>query len=122
LASAVWSAAVGRGELIVAVLVAVMSAAIAFESFRPDSPRATAGASWHDALHNAVFPAIPIAGLAAAAVAVFTGRRAERPYISASASGVLLGAMIAGLALTRLDSIAQLARYFFFGALLVWIE
>jgi len=122
LASAMWSAAVGDGERVVAALVALMSVAIALESFRPDSPQATGAASWHDTVHNDVFPAIPIASLAAATVAVYVARRVARPYLGLAAGAALLCSMVIGLGLTSVDSIAQLARYVYFGALLVWIE
>jgi hypothetical protein len=122
LATAMWSVAVAGGERVVAAFVALMSVAIALEAFRPDSPQSTGAASWHDAIHSGVFPAIPIASLAAAAAAIYTGRRAAPPLIGVAGGAALLGAMVVGLGLTNVDSIAQLARYLYFGALLAWIE
>jgi hypothetical protein len=122
LATAMWRVAVAGGERVVAALVALMSVAIALEAFRPDSPQSTGASSWHDAIHNGVFPAIPIASLAAAAAAIHTGRRAAPPLIGVAGGVALLGAMIVGVALTSVDVIAQLARYVYFGALLTWIE
>ena len=122
LASAIWETARGMSERVEAVLVGVVSIAIGLEAFGPDSPLATGPASWHDSIHNSVFPAIPVASLGAAAAAVLAARNVPEAAIGARAAALLLGLMVVSLALTGVDEIAQLARYLYFGALLVWIE
>lgn len=122
LATAIWQSADVPVERVVAVLIALMSVAIALEGFRPDLPSPEPLNSWHNTLHNAVFPAIPATSLLAASSLAYAARRVRRPYLDAVANNTLLTLMGLGLVLTAFGSIAQLARYLYFGALLVWIE
>jgi Protein of unknown function (DUF998) len=100
-------------------LLAVMSAAILLESFRPDPVTAVA-ASWHDAIHRNAYPVIPISALAAAAV--FGSERGRNAWRLVRRSSLLgLAVMAPAFGLSEIDAIAQLARYLLLGALLAWI-
>jgi hypothetical protein len=79
-------------------------------------------ASWHDRIHNAAYPAIPI-GCTLAAGLVWAGAR-RRPGWRGMARISLLTVAVAAPAfvLTGVEAIAQVARYPLFGSLLVWME
>jgi Protein of unknown function (DUF998) len=104
-----------------AILLALMSVAVALQAFRPDSP-GSAESSWHDTVHNGAYPFIPIFALTAAA-SFAAGLRAVqgRRSVAAISLGICVVIGVAG-GLSRVDSIAQLARYFLFGAILLWVE
>jgi hypothetical protein len=104
----------------IGTLLIVAGAALALEAFKPDAPGAS-GTSWHDHLHNDAYPLIPIAAMLAMLVASVGGfdqglKRTRRW------SRVTLSVVVVSVALTFASEIAQLARYFLLGALLLWFE
>jgi hypothetical protein len=123
LSAVLWQLDDSRGSRVAAVLLGLLSVAIALEALKPDSPVRTGNqVSWHDVIHNAVFPFIPACGVAASATSACTAARQRRDLVRPTHTLALLALMVTGLALTEIAAIAQLGRYFFFGALLVWIE
>lgn len=98
-------------------LVSLALAGVAFKADPPGSP-----ASWHGRIHNDVYPIIPAASIGAAALLAFGLRRLPRWGIHGRLALMALCVIALALALTNIADIAQLARYFLFGALLVWLE
>jgi hypothetical protein len=106
---------------LIGVLIFVIGLAVALEAFRPDHPRTGRASSWHDQIHNGVFPAIPIAAfLAAALVAIHAARRGAR--VPALLSVVAVVMIAVGIGLGFDDNVAQIARYLLIGSLVVWLE
>jgi hypothetical protein len=109
----------GPQTRVVALLVSAIAAATGLEALPPDALGHVGAASWHDRIHDGVYPLIPTASIAAATAVVFApwaGRRLARASLIAAAAMAL-----AALA-TFADSVAQLARFFSFGAVLTWVE
>jgi len=122
-ASALWALVPGAPLLrAAALLLGVAGVALGLVAFRQDPLGFEGAASWHDRIHNAAYPVIPIACTVAAAL-VWAGAR-RRPgwrrmaRISLGAVAVAAPAFV----LTGVEPIAQLARYPLFGSLLVWME
>ena len=109
---------------LIGVLIFVIGLAVALEAFRPDRPRTGEASSWHDQIHNYVYPAIPIAAvLAAALVAGHAARRGARGTRALALVSVAAVVMIAaGIGLGFDGSVAQIARYLLIGSLVVWLE
>ena len=107
---------------VAAVLLGVVGLALCLVAFRQDPLGFEGPSSWHDRIHNAAYPVIPIAGTLAAGL-VWAGAR-QRPRWRRMARISLATVAVAAPAfvLTGVDSIAQLARYPLFGSLLVWME
>jgi len=122
-ASALWTI-VSHAPLlrVAAVLLGAAGLALCLVAFRQDPLGFEGPASWHDRIHNAAYPVIPIAGTAAAGL-VWAGAR-RRPSWRGMARISLLTVAVAAPAfiLTGVAAIAQLARYPLFGSLLVWME
>ncbi|HEX6702418.1 MAG TPA: DUF998 domain-containing protein [Gaiellaceae bacterium] len=104
-----------------ALLVGVAALALAFMALKPDQPD-VATRTWHDAVHDGVYPVIPLASLAAAAALALGLRRADRWRIAARASAAVLPAGLVVLGLGAIAAVAQVTRYFLFASLLIWIE
>jgi hypothetical protein len=101
--------------------ITILSLGVGFMAFRPDPPTVVGDRSWHDAIHNGVYPVIPVAALVAtAAFAIELWRDAGWRVEARTSATVFLVSAIA-LTLTQINEIAQLARFFWFGALLAWI-
>lgn len=98
-------------------LVSIALAAVAFKADRPGTPT-----SWHGLIHNGVYPVIPAASVAAAALLGYGLWNAPRWRAQALAALATLVVVVVALALTNVAAIAQLARYFLFAALLIWLE
>lgn len=107
---------------VAAVLLGVAGLALCLVAFRQDPLGFEGEASWHDRIHNAAYPVIPISCTVAAGL-VWAGAR-RRPGWRAMARISLATVAVAAPAfvLTGVDPIAQLARYPLFGALLLWME
>lgn len=103
-----------------AALVAVVALAVVFTAFTVDAP-GDPTASWHDRIHNGVYPLIPFASVAAAACLAGGLRRDQRWRLAATMSPVVACCLGVALGLSFIDAIAQLARYLLFVPLLVWI-
>jgi hypothetical protein len=101
-------------------LLALVSAALAVVAFKADKPGAQT--SWHGRIHNDAYPVIPLASVGAAALLAYGLWRSPRWRIHALAALATLSVVVVALALTNITAIAQLARYFLFGSLLVWLE
>jgi hypothetical protein len=122
-ASALWDLLADAPALrAAALLLGLAGIALCLVAFRQDPLGSDGPASWHDRIHNAAYPAIPVSCTLAAAL-VWAGAR-RRPGWGRTARVSLLAVAIAAPAfvLTGVDPIAQLARYPLFGALLVWME
>ncbi len=105
-----------------AALVGVVGLALCLVAFRQDPLGSEGPASWHDRIHNAAYPAIPIGGALAAGL-VWAGARRRPCWRRMSLISLATVAVAApSFVLTGVDAIAQLARYPLFGALLVWME
>jgi Protein of unknown function (DUF998) len=105
-----------------AVLICAIGVALCFVAFKADPPEWAGEPSWHDQIHNAAYPIIPLFGILSALL-LSAGLWRESEWVTASRiSACAAGAIASGLVLTGVDSIAQLARYFLFGFLLLWIE
>jgi Protein of unknown function (DUF998) len=104
-----------------AVFIGVIAVAVVLTAFRADPPGAGTAASWHDRVHNGVYPLIPL-GSVAAAVCLAAGLRGDRRWRAAATLSLLaVCSFIVALGLSYVDEIAQLARYFFFGPLFAWV-
>jgi hypothetical protein len=100
--------------------IALAGVALALEAFKVDAPGVTVR-SWHDAVHNAAYPLIPIAAITAAgALALSSGASEWR--LSRRWSRPALLVFVLALVATNVDRTAQLGRYFLFGAMLSWLE
>lgn len=122
-ASALWALVSGAPALrAAALLLCAAGVGLCLVAFRQDPLGSDGPASWHDRVHNAAYPVIPISCTAAAAL-VWAGAR-PRPAWRRMGRVSLVAVAIAAPAfvLTGVDPIAQLARYPLFGALLVWME
>jgi len=122
-ASALWMVVPdARLVRVAAVLIGAAGLALCLVAFRQDPLGFEGTSSWHDRIHNAAYPVIPLCCTLAAGL-VWAGAR-RRPgwprmaRISATTVAVAAPAFV----LTGVDSIAQLARYPLFGSLLVWME
>jgi Protein of unknown function (DUF998) len=104
-----------------AALLGLMSLAVPFMAFEPDVPAHLGAQSWHSAIHNGVYPVIPASALLAG-VCLAVGLRNEPGWRSqASVAAGFLAIAVVSLAVAEVAAVAQLARYFFFGALLAWM-
>ena len=105
-----------------AVLLAVAGLALCLVAFRQDPLGFDGPASWHDRIHNAAYPVIPISCTAAAAL-VWAGARRRPGWRSMARISLVTVAVAApAFVLTGVNPIAQLARYPLFGPLLLWME
>jgi len=100
--------------------IATAGVALALEAFKADAPDAAA-TSWHDVVHDAAYPLIPIAVIGAAGALAF-GSGASGWHLVRKWSLPALVMFVVALAATSVDRIAQLGRYFLFGAMLIWLE
>jgi hypothetical protein len=105
-----------------AALLGIAGLAMCFVAFRQDPLGHEGPASWHDRIHDAAYPPIPICGALAAALVWLGGRRRPGWRGMARLSLVTVAVAAPAFALTAVDAIAQLARYPLFGSLLVWME
>jgi hypothetical protein len=104
-----------------AALTGLASFGVVLMAFEPDHPQSVKR-SWHDAIHDGVYPVIPVASLAAA-VALAWGLRGRSCWrVPAHVSASVFIVALAAVGLTAIDAIAQLARYLLFASLLVWLE
>jgi hypothetical membrane protein len=103
-------------ERVGAVALFLMSLAVAAMALPPDRPGSKIH-SWHGVAHNGIYPLIP--GCALVAAGMFALANSDRTGRS-RASITFLAAASVSLALTLIASIAQAARFAFFGSLLVW--
>jgi hypothetical protein len=108
------AARVGAGFL---GLVSTTLVVVALRADRPDAPP-----SWHGRIHNDVYPLIPAASVAAAALLAYGLWRVSAWRGQARLALAALLVIVPALALTNVSPVAQLARYFLFGALLLWLE
>jgi hypothetical protein len=107
---------------VAAVLLGVAGLALCLVAFRQDPLGFEAPASWHDRIHNAAYPVIPISCTAAAAL-VWAGARSRSGWRAmAGISLATVAVAVPAFVLTGVDAIAQLARYPLFGSLLLWME
>ena len=122
-ASALWQALGEAPPMRVAAgFLGAAGLALCLVAFRQDPLGYEGPASWHDRIHNAAYPAIPI-GVTLAAGLTWLGAR-RRPRWRPMPRFSLVTVAVAGpsFVLTGVDSIAQLARYPLFGSLLLWME
>ena len=105
-----------------AVLLGVVGLALCLVAFRQDPLGFEGAASWHDRVHNAAYPVIPIGGTVAAGLVWAGARRRPRWRQMARISLITVAVAAPSFVLTGVDPIAQLARYPLFGSLLVWME
>jgi Protein of unknown function (DUF998) len=105
-----------------AVLLGAAGLALCLVAFRQDPLGFEGPASWHDRIHNAAYPVIPISCTAAAAL-VWAGARSRSGWRAmAGISLATVAVAVPAFVLTGVDAIAQLARYPLFGSLLLWME
>lgn len=104
-----------------AAMLGLMSLAVPFMAFKPDAPAHLGVQSWHSAIHNGVYPVIPASAFAAGVCLALGLRNEPRWRPQASVSVGFLAVAVASLGVAEVTAVAQLARYFFFGALLAWI-
>ncbi|MGZ8620956.1 MAG: DUF998 domain-containing protein [Actinomycetota bacterium] len=105
-----------------ALLLGAAGLALCLVAFRQDPLGSEGVASWHDRIHNAAYPVIPITGTVAAGL-VWAGVRRRAGWRGMARISLITVAVAApAFLLTGVDPIAQLARYPLFGSLLVWIE
>ena len=122
-ASALWPL-VPDGPLLrgAAVLVGTVGLALCLVAFRQDPLGFEGPASWHDRIHNAAYPVIPISGTVAAGLVWAGARHRERWRRMTRISLITVAVAASAFVLTGVDPIAQLARYPLFGSLLLWME
>jgi hypothetical protein len=99
-----------------AAALVVMSLAVGAMALPPDPP-GSATTSWQGAAHDRIYPLIPICALVAAALFALDRTRPWRRRASAA----FLAVACLALALMLVDAVAQLVRFVFFGALLLWV-
>jgi hypothetical protein len=120
-AAALQTIAPTRRARIGALFIGLLSVALCLEAFPPDHAPATT-ASWHDTIHGWAYPLIPLASVGATASLAW-GLRGVRGWDTlVPLSLVTLAVITPAIAVTAGDELAQLARYFFFGPLTVWLE
>ena len=107
---------------VAALLLGAAGLALCLVAFRQDPLGSEGAASWHDRIHNAAYPVIPITGIVAAGLVWAGARRRAGWRRMARISLITVVVAAPAFLLTGVDPIAQLARYPLFGALLVWIE
>jgi Protein of unknown function (DUF998) len=113
-------AAESAGERLAAWVFVVAGVSLALEGFPADRPGAT-HESWHAQLHNLVYPLIPLSLVAASLALAFVDR--ERTLRSLAAVSVVAAPVFSlAIVATLFAPVAQLGRYFLFGAALVWLE
>jgi hypothetical protein len=100
----------------------LMSVAVGCMAFHPDVPGRSLSETWHSALHNGIYPVIPISALIASICFALGLRHKPNWSVEARSSAGFLVVALLALGLTNVTSIAQLARYFLFGPLLIWTE
>ena len=100
----------------------MMALALCLVAFRPDKPEDRSSPSWHDQLHNDVYWLIPAFSVAAGVLLCIGLWKSRGWHLGALASLGLLVVIVPALALTFVEAIAQAARYFLFGPLLLWVE
>lgn len=110
-----------RRERWLGALLAVVAIGLLGVAFPADDPDVTGG-SWHAAIHNGLYPLIPIATVAAAITVAVSRPGTTTTFTSwfVRGSRVLGPMMLVSFGATNVDAIAQLARYFAFGATLAW--
>ena len=119
-AHALWSVATDRRGRILAALVALGSVGLAGVTFPADPPGGEA--TWHAAIHNGLYPLIPLTTIVAAvlcAVAPPAGRWLNATFVRVSR--LLAPLMVVFILATSIDPVAQLARYFAFASFLTWL-
>jgi hypothetical membrane protein len=104
-----------------AVMLLVMAVAVCLVTFNADPPTTTGDPSWHDRIHNIAYPFIPLTGIVAALAYSVGVRNVPGWRRVTSVSRTALAIFAITVALTAVDQIAQLARFVFFGALLLWV-
>jgi hypothetical protein len=119
-AAALCCVAVSTGERAAGLIIVVAGIALALEAFPADDP-GVAHESWHAHIHNAVYPLIPTGLVAAAFALAVLGRNQTRRPLQ-RASRLALPIFVFAIVMTLFGSIAQLGRYFLFGAALAWLE
>lgn len=113
-----WLRSTASSERIAAAALCLMSAAVAAMALPPDPPGSTTG-SWHGAAHDRIYPLIPLCAVFAAAMLTRVGGRCGRRRRRVSIAFLVIA--FVSLGLTLIASIAQLARFAFFGSLLIWV-
>lgn len=116
-----WLVRVARGRVrIAASLIVVLAVGVALEAFTADGPHART-TSWHGRIHDLAYGLIPLGAIGAAAILAMPSSKPDQQPPLRLASRLAVAAMSVGLGLAAVDSIAQLARYLLFGAILVWL-
>jgi hypothetical protein len=122
-ASALWQVVDEAAPMrIAAGLLGAAGLALCLVAFRQDPLGYEGPASWHDRIHNAAYPAIPIGVTLAAGLTWVGARRKPRCRLMPRLSLLTVAVAAPSFVLTGVDSIAQLARYPLFGSLLLWME
>lgn len=118
---ALWQRATRQALRAASVLFVATSCALILVAFSPDQSRSR-GHSWHAEVHNLAYLVLLFAGLTSAALFALTpaAGRAERRLRLASM--VALPVLGVGVAVTNLDSVAQLGRYLIIGGLIGWAQ
>lgn len=106
---------------IAAVLLGFVGAALVVVALPPDAPGEQL-ASWHNQVHNFVYPVIPLASIAAAAFVAAARLDGTGWAHQAPVAVAMLCVLVPSFLLTGVDAVGQLARYVLFGALMVWFE
>ena len=104
-----------------AACVALAGAALALLAF-PTDLRPQVETTWHGTIHDAAWPVVPLAAIAAAGLFAvgLRGRSDWGPVAAASALAAPLFAL--GFAATAVHPVEQLLRFVLFGLLLAWFE
>lgn len=111
---------VAAGHRRVATVALLMIAVGLFGvTFSADLPRHAT--TWHGELHDIAYNLIPLGAIVSMTVSLAARREPGKGTLPGWLSGTLLVVLLASIALTRIDSIAQLARYFVLGALTGWL-
>jgi hypothetical protein len=122
-ASALWQLIPDARPLrVAAVLLGAAGLALCLVAFRQDPLGFEGASSWHDRIHNAAYPVIPICSTLAAGLVWWWARRRPGWQGMGRVSLATVAVAAPAFVLTGVDAIAQLARYPLFGSLLVWIE
>ncbi len=88
-------------------------------AFSADSPAASR-VSWHAHFHDAGYLVLVLAAISSTALLSCARSNEKRWRPLRTAARVLLPVLVAGVAISGFDEIAELGRYVLIGGLLVW--
>lgn len=104
------------------MLLGLMSVAVCFMAFRPDAPGAVGAPSWHDHIHNGVYPLIPFSALVGSALSAASLAHVAGWKGFSRVSLVVLALVVIAIGSSFVGAVAQLARYVLLASMIAWSE